>query len=202
MSRASAAAQKRWQVGQIPSPVRVDGDADPGAGLLPDGLEPFDVAIRIILPDLDLDAGETVLLDGLPDQGQHGREVVREPADIGVVGLEPVRPRTAEILPERELRLLRREVPQGDIDRRQSELGDAGSTDPLQGRVPGELGPQARAVIGILSEEERGVARADAIRDQPVGWEVCVGAGKPVADETVARDDPRSDYAPMGDAVS
>ena len=130
------------------------------------------------MADLELQATEAVMLDGAPALVHQRVLGDRQPADIGVVGLQARLRRAAEQLPQRHVRELRAQVPQRDIDGGERDLGDAGAAHPAQCRMARQLQPQPIAVPGILAEQQRRVAVGDARGDQAVGRQMRVRAGE------------------------
>ena len=84
-------------------------------------------------------------------------------------------------MPERHAGLLRLEIPERDIHRRQRELGDAGAADPLQRRMARELEPEPARFQRVFADQQRRIAIADAGGDQPVGGQIGMGAGETIA---------------------
>ncbi len=186
---------------QVPFAVAVDGERNMRADGVAHRLEPANVDAGIGMADLDLYAVEAVAFDRLAAPLDELVLRDREPADIGVVGLQPRLAGAAEPVPERHAGLLRLEIPERDIHRGERELGDAGATDPLQRRMAGELEPEPVALRGILAEQQRRVAIADAGGDQPVGGQIGMGAGETIALQPLLRDDLGADHAPMADPM-
>ena len=135
---------------QIPLAVAVDRECRFRSDRPPDRFQPYEVDAGPVVPDLDLDPAEAVDFGRAPaavDQRLVGQ---RQPADVGVVRLEPVAHRTAQQMPERDPGGLGAEVPQRDIDGGKRQLRDAGAAHPLQRRRAGELLPQPPADGRVL----------------------------------------------------
>ncbi len=153
------------------------------------------------MADLELDPGEAFLLHGARRPGQQVLQRKRQPADIGIIRLETIGSCATEQAPERHACLLRLEIPERDVDGGQRQMGDPRTADPLQGRIACEFGPKTLMFVGILADQQRRVAIPYTGRDQPVGGDMGMGAGKAVALQPVGGFDHGADDTPMGDAV-
>ncbi|MNY03246.1 hypothetical protein D3C86_1358580 [compost metagenome] len=127
---------------QIPFAVAVNGDANGRTDTLADGGKAGDIDSRIVMPDLDLKAGEAVFLHRPRAARQQILQREGKPAYIGIVSFHRRRARAAEILPERHARLFRLQVPERHVDRGQRQMGDAGAANPLQRGITGKFRPQ------------------------------------------------------------
>src|SRR3546814_6233409 len=85
---------------------------------------------RIVVPDLELDPLEAILLDRAEAALDELLLGEGAPADIGIIGFEPRAGGAAEQLPQRQARFLGKQIPQGDVDRGEREMRDPGARDP------------------------------------------------------------------------
>src|SRR3546814_16491796 len=73
-----------------------------GADRLAHRLDPIDIDHRIVVPDLELDPLEAILLDRAEAALDELLLGEGEPADIGIIGFEPRAGGAAEQLPQRQ----------------------------------------------------------------------------------------------------
>ena len=124
-----------------------------------------------------------------------------EPTPVGVVRLHFFPGGTAEQFPEGQPRFLRLQIPQGDVDGAQRQVGDARAADPVNLGLPIKLFPERPDLPRVFADEQRAVAVDDAIHDQPVGRQVRVRPGKAVADQAVVGMDGHAGRTPVGKFV-
>ena len=142
-SKGSAWAQKRRQVGRSHLPLPSIASVGSGPIARRTASSRCEVDAGPIVPDLDLDPAEAVDFGRAPAAVDQRLVRQRQPADVGVVRLQPVAHGTAKQMPERNPGGLGAEVPQRDVDGGKRQLRDAGASHPLQRRRAGELLPQA-----------------------------------------------------------
>jgi hypothetical protein len=124
---------------QVPFAVSVDGDRHVGADLLAHSMQASEIDHRVAMPDFDLDEPEALLNHSTLCAGTELLQRDRQPADVGVVGLDPCACGPAKKAPERQVRVLSSQVPERDVDCSQRKLRNASPPDPLQGGAAGEL---------------------------------------------------------------
>ena len=151
--------------------------------------------------DLQLHGAVPFLLHEPLAVGDDGFQRPVEPAAVGVVRLDFFRRGAAEQFPQRQFRRLRLQIPERDVDRAQRQVRDARAADPVNFRLPVEFLPERAHLARVFADEQRAEAVDDAIDDQPVGRQVRVRPGKPVADAAVVRVDRHAGRAPVGQLV-